>query len=50
MSINNTDRLYLNTLNKISEYKVRIDVHRRQIEKYKKLSKGLQDEIQNKQH
>lgn len=49
MSINNTDRIYLSTINRISEYKVKIDVHRKQIEKYKKLSKALEDDIQKKQ-
>ena len=49
MSINNTDRLYLNTVNKISEHKVKIDVHRKQIDKYKKLCQGLEEEIERSQ-
>jgi hypothetical protein len=45
MSINNADRLYLNTLNKIAELKVKIDVHRKQIDKYKKLSEGVINDV-----
>ena len=44
MSINNTDRMYLNTVNKISELKTKIDVHRKQIEKYKRLAGGVERE------
>jgi len=45
MSINNTNRLYLSTINKIAELKTKIDVHRKQIEKYKRLTTEIDAEL-----
>jgi uncharacterized protein YwbE len=39
----------LNTIDKISELRTKIDVHRKQIEKYKKLVKGVVGDILEKQ-